>query len=394
MDYNPLDPAVKKDPYPYYAELRREHPVFPVEAFSGLAISRYEDVSYVLNNQALFSSDGFGQTNINGRETKMLISADPPDHTPLRGLVNKAFTPRMIADLEPRIREVTNELLDAAAERGDMDLIDDVAIPLPVTIIAEILGVEPAHQEKFKKWSDSVVAVKMTQEDMEAHEVLMQEFIDYFGVVIEERRKEPKNDMISLLVQAEKQEEALSADELITFTLLLLVAGNETTTNLIGNMMRALLAHPDQLEAVRNDRSLITNTIEEALRYDAPVQWLFRRATEDLEIAGTAIPKDTIVLPIFASANRDDSKFQDAERFDITRNTQGHMAFGHGIHFCLGAPLARLEGAIALEAMLSRLDNIEHAGGEIEVIDSPFLRGPKHLQLTFEPVAETVKELS
>ena len=391
MNYNPIDPEVRKDPYPYYAELRRERPVYHVEAMQALAISRYDDVSYVLNDPALFSSDGFGQTNIDGRGTKMLISADPPDHTRLRSLVNKAFTPRMVADMEPRIHEITSALVDAAVERGEMDLIADLAIPLPVTIIAEILGVETERQADFKRWSGSVVAVKMTQEDLDAHELLMQEFIDYFRAVIEERRKDPKDDMISLLVQAEEREQALSADELISFTLLLLVAGNETTTNLIGNAIRALLDHPDQLERVRNDHSLIPNVIEEALRYDAPVQFLFRRATEDVEIADITIPKDSIVLPLFASANRDDRKYPDGERFDITRNTQGHMAFGHGIHFCLGAPLARLEGAIALEAMLSRLDNIEHAGGEIEVIDSPFLRGPKHLQLTFEPVAETVE---
>lgn len=391
MDYNPLDPAVKKNPYPYYAELRRDHLVYHVAAFDALAISRYDDVSFVLNNPTLFSSDAFGTTQIDGRETKMLISEDPPDHTRLRGLVNKAFTPKIVAEMEGRIREVTRGLIDAVAERGEFDLIDDLAIPLPVTIIAEILGVEPERQADFKKWSGSVVASKATQEELEAHELLMQDFIDYFGKVIEERHKEPKNDIISLLVRAEEDEEALTPDELITFALLLLVAGNETTTNLIGNMMSALLAHPDQLQSVRNDPSRITNTVEEALRYDAPVQFLFRRATEDVEIAGTSIPKDSVVLPIFASANRDGRKYPDGERFDITRNTQGHMAFGHGIHFCLGAPLARLEGAIALEAMLDRLDNVAHAGGEIEVIESPFLRGPKHLQLTFEPVAEAVK---
>jgi cytochrome P450 len=390
MDYNPFDAEVRKNPYPYYAELREEHPVYSLEALSAFVISRYDDVSFVVNNPAIFSSDALGTTNIDGRETKMLVSVDPPDHTRLRGLVNRAFTPKMIADLEPRIREVVAELLDDVTPHGKMDLVEDLAIPLPVTIIAEFLGVPAEDKADFKRWSSSLASNMVSQGQDEQHETEMEAFIAYFKNAIEQRRQEPKEDMLSLLVQAEG-EDALTADEVIAFAILLLFAGNETTTNLIGNAMRALLNHPDQLEQVREDRSLVPNFVEEALRYDAPVQFLFRRTTEDVEIAGTAIPKDSMVLPIFGAANRDVRKFPDGERFDITRNTQGHMAFGHGIHFCLGAPLARLESTIVVEAILSRLDNLQHAGGNVEFIDSPFLRGPKHLQLTFEPVAEAVE---
>ena len=397
MEYNPFSPEVKENPYQYYAELRRDRPVYHVESMDAYAVSRYEDVGRLLRQPELFSSTGFGTTNIDGRETKMLISCDPPDHTRLRNLVNRAFTPRMVADLEPRIRDITDELIDRAIPRGEFDLIEDLAIPLPVTIIAEILGVESERRADFKRWSDSVVAQHSSPEEMEAHERLMGAFIAYFQDTIERRRHEPKEDLISVLVQAKEEQQALTSDELVTFTILLLVAGNETTTNLIGNAVLALLEHPDQLAKVLDDRSLIPNLVEEALRYDSPVQFLFRKAMADVEIAGVDILKDSIVLPLYGSANRDERKYREAERFDVTRDTQGHVAFGHGIHFCLGAPLARLEGTIALEAILFRLTNLTRTEDKVERVDSLFLRGLKRLPLSFSPAptertASTMKE--
>jgi cytochrome P450 len=377
---------VKADPYPYYAELRREAPVFQIEGFGAYAVSRYEDVSYVLMHPEVFSSIGMGQVSIRERTTRMLIGVDPPEHTRMRSLVNRSFTPRMVADLEPRIREVTSELVDRIAERGEMDLIDDLAMPLPVTIIAEILGVDPAHKDDFKRWSDQVLLDEsegMTPEEQERIRADMQAFQDYFANAADERRREPRNDMISDLVRAETEQQALSSDEVLAFIALLLIAGNETTTNLLGNAMRALLDNPDQMAMLHWDPALIPNAVEEALRFDAPVQFLFRRTTKNVKLAGGKIPEGALVLPVFGSANRDERRYADSERFDVTRDAGGHLAFGHGIHFCLGAPLARLEAAVALEALLTRFTDFEGTDGPVELISSQFLRGPKHLKLSY-----------
>ena len=391
MDYSPLAPEVKRNPYPYYAELRRDHPVYRIEPLGAYAVSRYDDVVQVLLHPDIFSS-GYGETHIRDRPTTLLIFCDPPDHTRLRSLVNRAFTPKMVADLEPRIRQVTDELIARVAPNGELDLIEDLAMPLPVTMIAEILGVTPERRDDFKRWSDDVIIQiigALTEEDRQRIERNMEEFQDYFEQAINERRREPRDDLISALVQAEEERQALTSDEVIAFTGLLLVAGNETTTNLIGNAVIALLEHPDQLARVLEDRSLIPNLVEEALRYDSPVQFLFRKAMRDVELAGTTIPKDAVLFPLYGSANRDERKFPDAERFDVTRDAQGHLAFGYGIHFCLGAPLARLEAKIALEALLFRLRGLSRKEEQVDLVDSLFLRGPKRLPLTFTPVPAT-----
>ncbi len=390
MEYNPFDPTVRRDPYPYYAQLRRDQPVYRVEPFGAYAVSRYDDVVYTLMHPEIFSSTGMGVTNIRGRETRMMIATDPPDHTRLRNLVNRSFTPKMIADLEPRIRQVTDELIASIAAKGEMDLIADLAMPLPVTIIAELLGVDPAHKEDFKRWSDEVLDDDHddTHESHERIELDMQAFQSYFEQAVAARRGRPRADLISALVQAHEEQQALDADEVLAFIALLLIAGNETTTNLLGSAMAALFQYPDQLDMVRQNPSLIPNLIEEALRYDAPVQFLFRVTTQEAELGGTTIPQGAAVIPLYGSANRDERRFPHAERFDVTRDAQGHIAFGHGIHFCLGAPLARLEARIALEALLFRLPELRRADdGEIEQISSVFLRGPKRLALAFEPVA-------
>jgi cytochrome P450 len=271
-------------------------------------------------------------------------------------------------------------------------LVADLAIPLPVTIIAEILGVDPAQKDDFKRWSDWIVMDFMGQitEEMRPEvERDMDAFMAYFEVAVGERRAQPRDDLISALIRAETEEQALTADEVLAFIVLLLVAGNETTTNLIGNAVRALLDHPEQLERMQRDPSLVPNAIEEALRYDPPVQFLLRRAARDVEIAGAVIPENALVMVSFASANRDERKFADPDRFDVTRDAQGHLAFGHGIHFCLGAPLARLEARIALEEILARLPNLRRLDDTLELVDSPFLRGPRRLPLTFTPVEAT-----
>jgi cytochrome P450 len=258
-------------------------------------------------------------------------------------------------------------------------------------IIAELLGVDPERKDQFKHWSDNVVLqIGASQEDAERMDEELEGFREYFEATVEERRRQPRGDLISVLVQAEAQQQALTSDEVMGFIGLLLIAGNETTTNLLGNAVLALLAHPEQLARVLDDASLIPNLVEEALRYDAPVQFLFRVATQEVELAGTALPKGAAVLPLFGSANRDERRFTNAGRFDVTRDAQGHVAFGHGIHFCLGAPLARLEARIALEALLFGFRDLALKEDRVERIDSFFLRGPKRLPLTFEPVPARV----
>jgi len=384
---------VKADPYPYYAELRREAPVHQIEGMGVYAISRYEDVMFAVNHPEIFSSDGFSSMTINEKPARMLIFTDPPDHTRMRNLVNRAFTPKMIADLEPRIREITDQLIDAMAARGETDLIADFAIPLPVTIIAEMLGVDPAHKDDFKRWSDWIVADfvgEIPQDVHEAYETDMEAFRSFFDRAVAQRQERPTDDLIGALVRA-GDENALSAEEVLAFIVLLLVAGNETTTNLIGNAVIALLDNPDQLAMLRWDPSLIPNAVEEALRYDAPVQFLFRRTTRAVELSGTTIPEGSMTTVLFGSANRDERRYADSERFDITRDASGHVAFGHGIHFCLGAPLARLEGRIALEALTQRLPDLQRTETSIELVPSFFLRGPQRLRLAFAPTDAAVR---
>ncbi len=380
-EINLMSAEFRADPYPTYALLRDEFPVRQMPGMGAWTVSRYDDVAYVLRNHALFSSKAMGAIGTAGRT---IINSDPPEHTDLRGVVNRVFTPRMVADLEPRIRQIARELLDQAVARGEMDLVRDLAIPLPVTIIAEILGVDAGRRADFKRWSNAIVGT--VSDDVQERQRGMEEFRDYFQGIIDERRKSPRGDLISALVAAEENHVRLTPDEVLAFAALLLIAGNETTTNLIGNAMLALFGHPDQMTLVRQDPARIPNMIEEALRWDSPVQFLFRVTTQDVEIGGQAVPAGANVVPMYASANRDERKFPDADRFDVTRNTQGHLAFGLGVHFCLGAPLARLEAKVVFEELFGRFSEIRRAGdGRPQRIDSLFLRGLRSLPVTYAP---------
>jgi cytochrome P450 len=352
-------------------------------------VSRYDDVCYVLKTPQIFSSARMGM-GLDGQGSRTIINTDPPDHTYMRNLVNRAFTPRMVAEMEPRIREITRSLLDDVAPNGKMDLVEDLAVPLPVTVIAEILGVEPERRDDFKRWSNAIVGT--TAPDGSGNVRYAQdidEFRAYFAEAVARRQREPHDDLIGTLVKADEEEHRLSDGEIVSFAMLLLIAGNETTTNLIGNAMNALLDHPGQLAMVAEDSTRIPNMVEEALRWDSPVQFLFRSTTQDAEVAGTKIPANSSVVPMYAAANRDSRKYPDGERFDITRNTQGHVAFGLGPHFCLGAPLARLEAKVAFEELFARTRDLQRAG-EATRIGSMFLRGMATLPLAFEPATAGV----
>lgn len=387
--FNPFDPEVRRNPYPHYAQLRQETPVLQMGMW---IISSYQDVQFVLKNPQLFSSEAMaGPQGHAPGVIPSIITMDPPDHMRFRSLVSRAFTPKMIANLEPRIREITHGLMHGAGRSPEFDLVEKIALPLPVRVIAELLGVEPKRFHDFKRWSDILVDRMMRPgappEQIAYEQAEYNAFTEYFRWAIEDRRKNPSDDLISALIQAEEEHQHLTVDDIFAFAGLLLVAGNETTTNLIGNMVLALLRNPDQLAKLIADPSLIPSAVEEALRYDSPVQILFRFARQDIDLGGYTIPKGAMVWPILGSANHDETKFVNPEQFDITRDASGHVAFGSGIHFCIGAPLARLESRIAMEEMLPHLATMKLPERPPEYIDAFFLRGVKRLPVLLpEPV--------
>jgi cytochrome P450 len=413
--FDPFDDVQRDDPYPTYAALRRQQPVTLVEKRAAYAIARYADVEFVLRHPELFSSSAM-QTALAGsfalpagaslspRELarigelvqamptltggpdapRSIISSDPPQHAPMRSLVNRGFTPRRIAQLERRVREIARELAGALARKPEFDVVSEYFVPLPVTVIAELLGVERERAADFKRWSDTVVSgATGGAASLGLLQVLenLAELSQYLTNVVEQRRRRPADDLVSTLIRAEEGETALTAAEIVMFVLLLLVAGNETTTNLLGNTLLASFAHPDELARARAEPARIPRLLEEVLRYDGPIQFLFRRATRDVELSGVTIPAGSLVMPLLGSANRDEAQFAHAERFDPSRDTAGHLAFGLGIHFCLGASLARLEARIALEELLPRFARLECAEPRVEYIDSYLVRGPRRLRL-------------
>ncbi|HEX6971699.1 MAG TPA: cytochrome P450, partial [Limnochordia bacterium] len=348
-----LSPEFRLDPYPYYALARSHAPVFHFAEADVCNVFLYDDVKAVLSDARRFSS-AFGAANPD--RPRSLLTTDPPRHTALRALISRAFTPRAIAALAPRIAELTEALLAAALPKGEIELVADLAAPLPIMVIAEMLGIPPADRERFKMWSDRVVAATDTLLGVGAgrgpgFDQAMEEMFSYFSAIIDARRRDPGDDLISRLTFAEIDGTRLSQAEILNFCWLLLVAGNETTTHLIVNAMRCLIEHPAVYDRLRNDPDAIPATIEEVLRYRSPVQAMFRVATEDVVLQGQTIPRGAQVLAWIGSANRDAARFADPDRFDPGRDPNPHLAFGHGIHFCLGAPLARLEGRIALGAL-------------------------------------------
>ncbi len=389
-----LTPEIKEDPYPIYRELRRDAPVCLVEPGYWM-VTRYDDVFYILRNPALFSSSGESiATNVVGHDPDPLagsmIVTDPPEHTRLRRIANRTFNQRAIDRLGPRVNEITDELIGRIAGRGESDLVADVAVPLPLRVIAELLGIEAERHKDFKFWSDEIVnGFKWTLSEEESTRIRasVTEFRAFMRAKVADRRAEKKEDLISALVHCEDEQSSLTDDEIVSTLVLLLAAGNETTTNLIGNAIFYLLENPDQMKMVLADPGLVPNVVEETVRYAQPVQNLFRQATQDVELSGITIPKGAVVMACSGSANRDETVFPDPDRFDITRDNQRSLGFGLGIHLCLGAPLARIEGRVALNAVLTRLPNLSlEKDVPLKWQEPSFVvRGLEELWVTFDP---------
>ena len=378
-----MTPAMRLNPYPFYKTARTMGGVVHINRPPLWNVFRYEDVRMVLSDQARFSS-GLGAEGA----PRSLISTDPPRHTKLRSLVNRAFTPKAIAGLQPRIEALATELLDRAQERGGLDLVGEFSEPLPVLVIAEMLGIPGEDRAAFKQWSDMIVssadAVLMGDqaERPAGYDEAMAAMWAYFTDVIAQRRAHPADDLISGLVQAEIDGERLSNDDVLQFCWLLLVAGNETTTNLISNAVQTLLDHPDALARLREDLNLLPAAIEEVLRYRSPVQAMFRSTAVEVKIGRHKIPAGEVVVAWIGSANRDAARFTNPDRFDITRTPNPHIAFGHGIHTCLGAPLARLEAGLALSVFIRRFPVFQRSGNApLEPVPGFILHGVKHLPL-------------
>jgi cytochrome P450 len=353
------DPAFLEDPFPFY-EMGRQMSPLRIPNMEMWMAFKYEECVSMLRDHATWSS--FGGQQAPDAPPPSMLGSDPPRHTRLRALVSQAFTPRMVEQLEPRIRDIAAELLAPAFEAGECDLVETLSYPLPVIVIAEILGVPPEDRGSFKEWSDEVVASLgsgLNGQGRAVRQDIFEEMRDYLMAMVEERRRSPKNDLISGLVQAEMDGEKLTFDELLQMLILLLVAGNETTTNLIGNTALEFMAHPDEFAKVRANPGLIPSALEEVLRFNSPVQATVRRPSRDVELSGKPIAQGTPVLVWLAAANRDPEQFADPLRFDVTRSPNRHIAFGMGIHFCLGAPLARLEAKVALEELLNRVHGFE-----------------------------------
>jgi cytochrome P450 len=377
-----LSPELLENPYAFYARLRAASPVLrlplPIPGPGVFALTRYADVEEVLRDGERFSVDRL-QADIvqrfrdrlpaqflggpQGIRTMLLL--DPPEHTRLRGLVNKAFTPRRVAALAPRIEALVEELLAPARRERRMDVMEDLAAPLPAIVIAELLGVPVEDHRRFKHWASELVNALGAGGPIDSGprvEKAMAPLLDYLRGVIEARRAEPRDDLIGALIEAQEERDALTDQELLSNSFLLLLAGHETTTNLIGNGLLALLRSPEQWQRLRAEPGRLEHAIEELLRFDSPVQATVRVAKQDLELAGAAIPARAMVVVGLGAANHDPAAFPDPDRLDVCRANVRHLSFGFGGHFCLGAGLARLEARCAFRALLEQAPDVRLAG--------------------------------
>ncbi len=395
--YNPLRPGHRIDPYAQYHALRRAAPVYRHPLFRALFLTRYDDCAAVLRDprfaanrtrSAVFQrADPFRDLPPAMRRSifRSLLMLDPPDHTRIRNLVNKAFTPRVVEGLLPRIQEIVDECLEAVASAGEMELIADLAHPLPVRVIAELLGVPSEDRERFKRWSDGLALLVDpigSAGRMQSAVAAFEELAAYFGQIFEDRRRTPRDDLLSALVAAEVDGDRLDEAELLALCALILAAGHETTTNLIGKAVLALLRNPGERKRLQDDPGLIESAVEEFLRYESPVQGTDRVAVEDCEIDGQLVRRGQFVVILIGAANRDPARFPEPDRLDLGRPDNRHLAFGHGVHFCLGAHLARLEAQIAVGALLRRFPALDGPPEPDGWVPSLTLRGPAALPLS------------
>jgi cytochrome P450 len=401
VTYDPKLPSLIADPYPVFRQLREEEPLHRSPVLGGVVLTRYADVKACLNDPRL-SSDRItpfvkhrpdrahaAEIQALGRMLGLwAVFTDPPKHTHLRGLMNTAFTTRAVERLRPRVEALVGELIDHVSDLGQMDLIRDFAWPLPITVIAEMLGVPREDRAALKVWSDELAtfvgSALATSDKYERAARSSGQMSDYFRDLIGQRRASPRDDLVSALVAADEQHDTTSEEELIATTILLLFAGHETTTNLIGNGILSLLRHPAELHALRTDPSLIVPAVEELLRYEGPTAAMVRIALEDVALpSGGTIGRGDRVFLMINAANRDPRHFDDPERVNVRRDPNRHIAFGYGLHFCVGAPLARLEAQIAIPALLRRLPDLVLETDELPWLDSLVFRGVRSLPLRF-----------
>lgn len=358
----------RRNPFPWYDQVRAAAPVFHEPTSDRWLLFDYDSVKRALTDHESFSSAVTAPTSPPGR---WLLFSDPPRHDKLRALIMRAFTPRAVARLEPRIAELARNLLDACVERDEVELLSDFSVPLPLMVIAEMLGAPVTDWPRFRQWSDVILTLIFTLSGGEASErailgfrAMHAEMREYLDVLANARRGAPRDDLLSGLVHAEVDGERLSDDDLLGIFQLLLLAGHETSTNLINNAVLSFTEHAEELHRLRSHPELVASAIEEVLRFRSPVQAMFRLTTRDVELQQAVIPAGRLVIAMIGSANRDPAHFPEPHRFDIGRQPNPHIAFGHGIHFCLGAPLARMEARIALGELLARVDTIELASSE------------------------------
>lgn len=367
--------AFKDEAYEFYKELRKSQALYPLSLGAlgkGWLISRYDDAIHLLKNEKLkknyenvFTAKEKRPALLKNEETltKHMLNSDPPDHNRLRTLVQKAFTHRMILQLEDKIQHIADSLLDKVQPNKFMNLVDDYAFPLPIIVISEMLGIPLEDRQKFRVWSQAIIDFSDAPERLQENDHLLGEFVEYLESLVRKKRREPAGDLISALIQAESEGTQLSTEELYSMIMLLIVAGHETTVNLITNMTYALMCHHDQLEKLRQQPDLMNSAIEEALRFHSPVELTTIRWTaEPFILHGQEIKRKDVIIISLASANRDEKIFPNADIFDIERKNNRHIAFGHGNHFCLGAQLARLEAKIAISTLLRRCPNIQLKG--------------------------------
>jgi cytochrome P450 len=400
IDFNPFAVETIENPYPGLATLRKFAPVYEVESLFFRIISRYDDVVAALRDAESFSSSiidasfAGDYTPVEGSSGNNMMAKDPPEHSRFRGLVNRAFTPKAVANLRVAIATFVADAIERVRDEPEWDFVDEIGQALPVNIFFKMLGVEPEMYGQARQWSHDIktasrftVGRQTPTADEDAYlRQAMKDYGDYLEHLVNFRREHPGDDLVSGLVQAADEGEQLSHQEVLTMVFLLIGAGTESTQKFISNTLFAFLNHPDQYRMLREDRSLVPNAIQEVLRFDGPAIFMARITTRDVEMAGTVIPAQSPCLVSFASANHDESKFPNPEQFDITRDTAGVLAFGHGLHRCLGAPLATLEGTVVLEHLLDNFTGFDWDPSRVVRDDNFFIRGLNHLPISPIPV--------